>query len=243
MSTQTPPDSSLPFSSTFFYQGRLAKYLHDEQANLTISHDTIYPITSESEDGLLVGFEIATNKAEVIMEVIIYGDNIATPFTINNFTMKELLALGRGITPGDAEPAVNLRSKDPIGIESSLYPYIARWKDELLADYLGFTDRKIVLRFTPSERIPYKRIIVNIKNTNTEESANIQTFTLTRIIFQDAKESGIAPPIKNRGLFGAQPVSEPTPSVKVTPNMNYDFTPLAETKSKDDEEGNELLGS
>jgi hypothetical protein len=226
--------TSDPFASTFFYQGRLAKYLHDEQANLTISHDTIYPIVSEQEDGLLVGFELATNKPEVIMEVVVYGDNITTPRTINNFTMMELLALGRGITPGDAEIDIQGRSKDPIGIESTLYPYLARYKDEIQSDLLGFNDRKIVLRFTPGVQVPYKRVVVNIKNTNTDESATIQTMSLTRIIFQETKDSNVAPKVDNRGLFGAQPKDAVTPSIRVTPNMDYG-APVTELTIPDEE--------
>ena len=126
-----------------------------------------------SEDGLLVGFEMATNKSAMLMQIVVYGDNVTTPRVINNLTVNDLLRLGRGMTPGEAEKVVTGRSKDPMGQENPLFPWIARWKDDQLADDTGYSDRFFTLRFTPAVYVPYKRVVINVINNNPEEEATI----------------------------------------------------------------------
>ena len=52
--------------SSFFYEGRTAKYIHDERINVTVLPFLTYPVTDEVEDGLLVGFEMATNNSSML---------------------------------------------------------------------------------------------------------------------------------------------------------------------------------
>ena len=152
--------------SSFFYEGRIAKYIHDERINVTVLPFLTYPVTDEVEDGLLVGFEMATNKSAMLMQIVVYGDNVTTPRVINNLTINDLLRLGRGMTPGEAEKVVTGRSKDPMGQENPLFPWIARWKDDQLADDTGYADRFFTLRFTPAVYVPYKRVVINVINNN-----------------------------------------------------------------------------
>lgn len=186
--TSTPIQSPLEGSS-FFYQGRSAKYIIVEQNNTTILASLNTPVTDETEEGLLVGFELATNKAEVLLQVVVYGDNSTTPRAINNFTITDLRRLGRGVTPGDSEKNPDGRSKDPMGSDNPLYPWIARFKDEVLADDTGYTDKYYVIRFTPSVYVPYKRIVVTMTNTNITDIATIISLSVTRIVFEDKADT------------------------------------------------------
>jgi hypothetical protein len=195
--------------SSFFYEGRTAKYIHDERINVTILPFLTYPVTDEVEEGLLVGFELATNKAEILMQIVVYGDNSTTPRIINNLTINDLLRLGRGLTPGDAEKTPSGRSRDQMGQQNPLYPWIARWKDDEFIDDTGYTDRYFTLRFTPAVYVPYKRIVINVVNNNPSEEATLITMSVTRIVFEPKDK---VDPTNSKPYN--EPPPEPEPAVR-----------------------------
>jgi hypothetical protein len=196
--------------SSFFYQGRSAKYIIVELNNTSVLPSLTTPITDEVEEGLLVGFELATNKAEVLLQVIVYGDNSTTPRAINNFTITDMRRLGRGITPGDSEKNPDGRSKDPMGQDNPLYPWIARFKDEELADDTGYADKFFVARFTPAVYVPYKRILITMTNTNSTDTATIIHLSITRIVFEDRAQTTVVDKKPYADTESQAPVKQPS---------------------------------
>lgn len=189
--------------STTTYGGRLAKYITEQQSSISIVKNNYYQLIDESEDGVFVGFEIAVNNSKCIFEVVLFGDNLTTPFTVNNFSMNQLLSLGRGLTPGDVAILPTDESQDMRGQQDSLFPWLARYKDDQETDHLGFEDRMMVLRFNPTTYVPYKRIFVNIKNTDTNNVLTVSSLTLIRIVYVEREVPGRPPSISNRGQFSS----------------------------------------
>ena len=191
--------------SDFFYEGRTAKYIHDERINVTVLPFLTYPVTDEVEDGLLVGFEMATNKSEMLLQIVVYGDSSTTPRIINNLTISDLLRLGRGLTPGDAEKTPSGRSRDTMGQDNPLYPWVARWKDDEFEDDTGYADKFFTMRFTPAVYVPYKRIVINVVNNNPTDTATIISLSATRIVFE---------PKDKQDALNAKPYAEQPPEVE-----------------------------
>jgi len=205
-------------SPSFKFEGRLVKKINDFQFNLTVSVNNVYSIvdTANEDPGELQGFRVVTNRPELIMRVIVYGDT-PTPDVINTFTMAELLSRGAGLTPGEVETTIQQRSKDPMGTPNGLYPWLARYKDEVLADYLGFEDRRIVLMYTPTIYDQYTRLVVDLVNTNTEEAAVVNEISVRRLAYQEQLDNTTPPRVGNRGPHG-----NVTPEVSQTQsNMEY----------------------
>ena len=210
-------------SPSFKYGDVLVKKINEFQFNLTVSPHNTYPIvdTAGESRGELQGFRITTNRPELVMQVIVYGDS-PSPDVINNFTMAELLAMGAGITPGDAETTSTGQSKDPTGQQNGLFPWLARYKDEQLADYLGYEDRRIVLMYTPVIYDQYTRLVVNLINTSTTTAALVQNITVRRLVYQEPLENITPPRVGNRGPYGNVTETEPSP---VQSNMDYETDP------------------
>ena len=204
-------------SPSFRLEGRLVKKINEFQFNLTVSPNNSYSIvdTGGEDPGELQGFRIVTNRPELVMQVIVYGDS-PSPDVINNFTMAELLANGAGLTPGDAEVQPQQRSKDPTGQSNGLFPWLARYKDEQLADYLGYADRRIVLMYTPTIYDQYTRLVVNLVNTSADQEALVQNITVRRLVYQEPLDTTTPPRVGNRGEYGNQPME-----VKQQSNMDY----------------------
>ena len=209
---------------SFTHEGRRVKKINDFQFNLTVAPNTSYSIvdTSNEDPGELQGFRVQTNRPELIMEVTVYGDS-PSPDVVNAFTMKQLLSKGAGMTPGDAEIQPQQRSKDPSGLPNGLYPWLARYKDEVLADYLGFADRNIVLMYTPNIYDAYNRLVVNLVNTSTTDPAIVQEITVRRLAYQELIPAETPKAIMNRGEY-----SPAAPVVQPTSNMDYETDPTPE---------------
>ena len=209
--------------TSFFYQGRNAKYIPDDRINVDIPANTNYPVVDEVEDGLLVGFEMATNKPEMLLQIVVYGDNQTTPRIINNFTINDVLRLGRGLTPGDVEPNPDNRSKDQMGKDNPLYPWLARYKGDNLADFTGYADQYYVLRFTPSVYVPYKRILVNIFNKNPTDTASLINFSILRIVFEGKATLG---PGDTKPYPDTQPEPEPATKAPIDESIYGSSAPV-----------------
>ena len=208
-------------SPQFKYGELLVKKINEFQFNITVSPNTTYSIvdTANEAGGELQGFRVATNRPELIMQVTVYGDS-PSPDIINAFTMQELLSRGAGITPGDAEVQPQLRSKDPTGVPNGLFPWLARYKDETLADYLGYADRRIVLMYTPNTYDVYTRLVVNLVNTSTTDAAIVQEITVRRLVYQESVPVEAPRRIMNRGEY-----SPAAPVVQPVSNMDYETDP------------------
>lgn len=174
------------FKLAFLPEGGKFKklYLHDSQANIDVSIGIRYEITDEEGPGQIVAFEVATDNPDLILECFVYGDNISVKRIVNQFSMYELLRLGRGLTPGEVELNPDGRSKDPPGRKDDQYPWLARWKVDSGPDTTGSTKKYIVCRFTPSVYQPYRRMIVNLYNASKTNVARVHALSLTRFFFE-----------------------------------------------------------
>ena len=162
---------------------RVVKQVTYQAANLTIPPNDIYELFDDQETGDLVGFEIATDVEDVILQVSTYADNPTYPNFINNFTMKTLLQLGRGLTPGEVQILPNGQSQDIRGTPSSVYPYLARYKTDELIDFSGNIQPAIVLKFEPTIYTSFKRIIANIINKSLTTTATVVTLDIKRLVY------------------------------------------------------------
>lgn len=166
-------------------EGRFKKlYLHDEQAGIDVSINNRYNLVDEDGPGQVVAFECATDNPDLVMECFVYGDNVSVKRIVNQFSMYELLRLGRGLTPGDVELNPDLRSKDTQGIKDDQYPWLSRWKLDTGPDATGSDKKYIVMRFTPTVYQPYRRIIINLFNASKTDVAHIHTLSITRFFFE-----------------------------------------------------------
>ena len=66
-----------------------------------------------------------------------------------------MIRRGRGLTPGDVEILPGGRSKDSAGTPRRYYPYISRYKDDELIDYLGDSRRFFTFVYEPAIPMPY----------------------------------------------------------------------------------------
>jgi hypothetical protein len=206
----------------------VSKYVTEQQFDVTIVSDNSYEVIDESELGQLIGAQITVDNENIAFEIILYGDELTTPRIINNYTMDKLLELGYGLTPGEIEPMPDDRSQDIRGQQDALFPWLARYKIDDQEDHQGISDKRITLKFTPTIPVPYRRIVVRIRNTDSEEDANVINMSVIRTIFLSKEDPNATPPIVgNRAQFGNVDVEVDEQELrrKKLSNFNYDFNP------------------
>lgn len=207
---------------------KLIKQLTTQLFNHTITPgDTLF-LFDDQEVGQLRGFEIAVDNPDTILQIIVYADNPTVPNFINNLQMHELLSLGRGLTPGDVAVLPNGQTQDIPGRPSNIYPYLARFKYDTIPDFtsqfttnivFGQLPNVIVLKYEPSVMDNYKRIIGNVINTDTVNSATVINLDVKRLII-DQLLPGENPPIE--ATTRAIPVVKRTVAVKSSlPDYSY----------------------
>lgn len=223
MSSRSPTDEptlgsvedSNSFKLSFLPEGRFKKlYLHDEQANIDVSIGNRYEIVDENGPGQIVGFECATDNPELILQCVVFGDNVSVRRNINSFTMNELLRLGRGLTPGEVELNPDGRSKDPPGTKDDQYPWLSRWKIDTSPDSTLSDKQYIVCRFTPTVYQPYRRLVIHLFNSSKTTVAHIHTLSVTRFYFEHIPTADEKPP--RRGSPDTYQVEK-----NVTPDTEY----------------------
>ena len=217
-------EDSASFKLSYLPTGRFNKlYLHDYQANIDIIKNDRYEIVDEDGPGQVVAFECATDNPDLIVEISVYGDNVSVKRIVNNFTMNELLRLGRGLTPGEVELNPDGRSKDPPGRQDDQYPWLSRWKTDSSPDKPTGSDKKyIVCRFTPSVYQPYRRLIVSLYNSSQTSTARIHTFSITRFYFDRIPGANEQPP--RRGSPDTYQVQKTVqPDAEYSEDLNYTF--------------------
>ena len=209
-------------------------YLHDYQADIDVSVGNRYQITDEEGPGQIVAFECATDNPDLIVEAFVYGDNISVKRVVNQFSMYELLRLGRGLTPGDIETNPDGRSKDTKGSKDDQYPWIARWKIDTGVDETGSSLKYIVCRFTPTVYQPYRRMIVNLFNASQTDVARIHTFSLTRFFFERVPLPGEQPPARrNTGDASWVEGSVVKEGAEYSEDLSYEFKTPPNVPSSD----------
>lgn len=224
--------------------GQLVKAITDQLFFHMVSAGTTYALFDDSQNsGQLVAFEIATDLPDVILQIYYYADNPTVVTYVNNFSMSQSLALGRGLTPGDVVTLPNQQTQDIPGRPSNIYPYLARFKLDNIPDFTAqFTTSAnfnpsspvIVLRFEPSQPTSYQRIVANIINPNPQTDATIITLDIKRVIFQDLAPGENPPPTpaNQSNLNIRRTISLPT--AVSAPSSTYGFVPPSR-KPKSDE--------
>ena len=132
-----------------------------------------------------------------------------------------MIRRGRGLTPGEVETLPGGRSKDQVGTPRRYYPFISRYKDDELVDYLGDSRRFFTFVYEPSMPMPYSSLIVNVKNTSTESGKVVDSINVHRRVYGSPLADNLAgTPIDSYDLFKkpavVAPVAPVTPPVPVT---------------------------
>ena len=158
------------------------KLYYLDTGNINIPANQSINIMDEGGDGELKAFKCATNSTLMIFEVILYGDN-NTNLYLNNLTMVDLAKEGAGQTAGDIKPLPTGECQDKTGNSEDFWPFLRRYKDDLTTDYLGNSDKDIILYFSPAEPIPYRRIQINVKNTSAA-TINVRRIRVVGAIYE-----------------------------------------------------------
>lgn len=186
-------------------------YVIEETTTIDLEAQSFEEILNEAEDGEILAIECLTNSPAITIEIVIYGLG-NSPNIINNYSILEMVRRGRGMTPGEVETLPNGRAKDPSGMPLRYYPYVARYKDDDLIDYLDDERRYFVFRYEPQEAMPYSSIIVNVKNTSTEGGKSVDSINIHRRVYGNPLQESIAgSPIDSAEIFAA-PQTEIVPS-------------------------------
>lgn len=211
VSTVTPATIPRPGGSQ-----TIIKQFTYQSTNLTVNANTTFELFDEQEQGELIGFEIATDLQETILQIITWGDNPTFPNYLNNFTMNTLLQLGRGLTPGEVQILPNGQSQDIKGTPSPVYPFLVRFKTDELVDFTGNVNPAIILKYEPNIPLAYKRVVANIVNSSLNTTATIITLDIKRRVYVDLLPGEISPDITNLGTSTfKRTVAVPTPGVPV----------------------------
>ena len=177
-------------------------------------------VINEAEDGELLAIEAVTNSPLITVEVVVYGLG-NSPNIINNYSINEMVRRGRGLTPGDVEILPGGRSKDSAGTPHRYYPFISRYKDDELVDYLGDERRIFTFTYEPAIPMPYSSLIINVKNTSTEMGKTVDSINVHRRVYGTPLDGNLAgTPIDSYDLFKKATAPKPVvvPPITVPPS-------------------------
>lgn len=207
---------SSPFTTPFLNPTLEAYkyYVIEEIAPIGLEPQSFEEVINEAEDGELLAIEAVTNSPLITIEVVIYGLG-NSPNIINNYSINEMVNRGRGLTPGEVEVLPGGRSKDQVGTPRRYYPFISRYKDDELIDYLGMSRRTFVFVYEPAIPMPYSSLIINVKNTSTEVGKVVDSINIHRRVFGTPLADNLAGvPIDSYSLFNKKPaVVAPLPPI------------------------------
>ena len=201
---------SSPFTTPYSNpQAEVQKYyVIEEISPIGLEAQSFEEVINEAEDGELLAIEAVTNSPLITIEVVVYGLG-NSPNIINNYSINEMIRRGRGLTPGEVETLPGGRSKDQVGTPRRYYPFISRYKDDGLVDYLGDERRFFTFVYEPSLPMPYSSLIVNVKNTSTETGKTVDSINIHRRVYGSPLADNLAgTPIDSYELF-----KKPTPAV------------------------------
>ncbi len=183
-------------SDPFIHNGQVAQAAVEilNKVNIDANSGIASPF-NYTENGEIESFEVAVNDPAIRIECVI-ENSLAQSEIINNYTMRELVIKGRGMTLGEAESTFDEEegptSRDISGAKSDVFPYVARYKNTATGQETNYDvykgtefDKWIIIRYEPRYRKPYSRLFFNIFNTSSEGSRIIHSLELRRIIYTD----------------------------------------------------------
>lgn len=155
------------------------------------------PIDTQSETGVLIGFMVAVNDPNFVINAQIYGDN-GSSTTLWNDTIEACTFLGRGLTHTQATavtPGKYQYSVDSMGTKDDIWPWIRRYRNSLSlyalqnslsqSDVVGTSDDVwLVMDYTPATKEGYSRFTLNVTNNGSNTNGQILRLQASRIKFQ-----------------------------------------------------------
>jgi hypothetical protein len=158
-----------------------------QNANWTGGYDFL-------EEGRLIAFTITCNDPDIVPQIFIENSS-GTQSYINNLSFRQMAHHGRGMTLHNAQSTYNtpdgIRSRDIQGTASQIFPYLARYKDQLsgsgVYDDVKNTedDKAYVMTFEPTISLPYQRLSFQIFNGSTSGTRMINKLEIKRLVYID----------------------------------------------------------
>jgi hypothetical protein len=177
-------------------------YVMEETTHMELAAQSFEEIINEAEDGELLAMEAVTSSPDVTIEIVVYGMG-NSPNVINDYSINEMIRRGRGLTPGDVETLPGGRSKDTTGLPLRYYPYVGRYKSDVLVDFLNDSREYYVVRYEPAIPMPYSSLIINVKNTSTVGGKTVDSVNIHRRVFENpnADDNLAGVPIESAAVF------------------------------------------
>lgn len=226
------------------FSNALGKYIPSSTPILDIETIDIepqraYKVLDKGERGELLYVEIAANSTLIIPEIILYNDRAEPVTVVNKRTFQQLLALGRGMTPGDVQAGAPGQTQDWTGHFVPNMFHIARYKDDQLTDWNDIAtenpnpDRYIVGRIVCQPPMPYSSITIYIKNTTTDSAKRVYSISVARTVYENAPNQVVEPnpaEVKSVEVVGDELDTGEDELVPIEPTfsstrVNYDVSP------------------
>ena len=232
---QGPNEQNLTGVSTYFDPSlnKVVRDLTDRQANVPVIAGQVHSVIEDDEEGFLIAFSITVDSPDVIMEVVAYGDDGVTPILINNLSMKQLLRLGFGLTPGDVEVQPDGDSQDKSGDRDTAFPWLVRYKVDVQPDMFDEQNSVITLKYTPTLYHHYKRLVINMINISPDTVNVIYLSVIRRIVYDRIPPGGLPARVANKGEYS-------TVNMKVGSIDEYNENQLSSDINYGEEGGTEV---
>lgn len=177
----------------YMYNGKLVKFARFYIANVEIPQNSSWSGYQDYiEDGAILGFTITCNDPDMIPVCFVENASNSRD-VINDLSFKESVQHGRGMTLGEAlttyRTTEGITSRDVSGRDSSLFPYIARYKDQFTGtgvyDDIKNTidDKCYVMTYEPSIPVPYTRLYFDVYNGSSIGTKLISRLELKRLVY------------------------------------------------------------
>ena len=189
--TQTISSISDPFYSAT--EGKFVRFGRYYITNIEVpQNQSMSGYQDYYEDGRLMGFSISCNDADMI-PVVFVENAVGSKDIINDLSFKEATIHGRGMTYGEATSVVRLTegntTRDVVGQKSSLFPYVARYKDTFTGTDVEYEnikgtiyDKYYTMNFEPDVFVPYKRLYFDVFNGSGNGIRLIHRLEIKRLI-------------------------------------------------------------
>jgi len=236
-----PEDKKIPMSYYVekIFSNAIGKYVPSSTPIIDIEGIEIepqksYKVLDTGERGELMYVEVAVNSTQITPEIILYNERAEPVTVVNKRTFQQLLALGRGMTPGRVQPSATGQTQDEIGFFMPNMFHIARYKDDQLTSWLDTAegnenpDRYIVGRIVCQPSMPYSSISIYIKNTTTDSTKKVYSVSVGRTVYETPQNTKIDIPqnLKSVEVMGEEvEVVEEEPTAQEYSSFVYDVSP------------------
>lgn len=177
----------------YMYNGKLVKFARFYIANVEIPQNSGWSGYQDYiEDGAILGFTVTCNDPDMIPVCFVENASNSRD-VINDLSYKESVQHGRGMTYGEAtttyRTSEGVTSRDVSGRDSSLFPYIARYKDQFtgtgIYDDIKNTidDKCYVMTYEPSIPVPYTRLYFDVYNGSSIGSKLVNRLEIKRLVY------------------------------------------------------------